>query len=87
MHKLLFAIVSLYICNKPIRPIIAIPHTIKINGSRDQTFKIDLFLYRHLEVVTTHVRVIVEVVYTWRYTHMYAKTRMSLRIRSFACVS
>ena len=49
MHELLFAIVSLYFCNKPIRLIIATPHTIQINGSRHQTFKIDLFLVQALK--------------------------------------
>ena len=48
MHKLLFAIVSLYFCNKPIQPIITTPHTIQINGSRDHTFNIDLFLVQVL---------------------------------------
>ena len=48
MHELLFATVSLYFCNKPIQPIIATPHTIQVNGSRDQTFKIDLFLVQVL---------------------------------------
>ena len=66
MHELtlLFAIVSLYFCNKPIRPIIATPHATQINGSCDQTFKIDA-------VATTHLRVIVDVTCTWRYTHTY----------------
>ena len=59
MHKLLFAIVLLYFCIKLIWHVIATPHTIQINGSRDQTFKIDFyFLYRCFEVVTTQVCVI-----------------------------
>ena len=48
MLELLLAIVSLYFCNKPIRLIIATPHTIQINGSRDQTVEIDLFLVQAL---------------------------------------
>ena len=81
MHELLFAAVSLYFCNKPIRSIIATPHTIQINGSCDQTFKIDLFLVQELRSCTTQVSVIVEVACTWWYTCVHAKTRMSLRMQ------
>ena len=84
MHELFFTIVLLYFCNKPI---IATPHTIQINGSCDQTFKIDLFLAQVLRSCNHACACNIDVVCTWRYTHVYANTHMSLGMHGFACVS
>ena len=47
-HAQLVCYCLIILCNKPIRSVIATSHTIQINGSCDQTFKIDLFLVQAL---------------------------------------
>ena len=88
MYELLFAIVSLYFCNKLIRLIIVTPHTIQINGSCDQTFKIDLFLVQALRICN-HARVhnswscIYMAIHTCACQDMYVFTYVCVVLRVF----
>ena len=84
MHELLFAIVSII---NPFNPLLLHLTQFKSMARVIRLLRSIYFLYRRLEVVTTHVCVIVEVVCTWQYARVYAKTRMSLRVHGFACVS
>ena len=80
MHELLFAIVSVI---NPFDPSLLHLTQLKSMARMIRLSRLVYFLYRRLEVVTTHVRVTVEVACTWRYTCVYAKTYMSLRMLVF----
>ena len=75
------AIVSLYFCNKPIRPIVATPHTTQINGSRDQIFKVDLFLVQALRICN-HTRAC----NSWSCVYMMIHTLICQDMHVFMCV-
>ena len=80
-------VVCYCLCNKPIQSIIATFHIIQINGSCDQTFKIDLFLVQVLRSCN-HARACNSwnCVYMVIHTHVCMPRHTSLYVCVVLCV-